>query len=116
MYVLGRKLPVCNCHVCFLCHILGWRLALVSVTVFFSQELLGLAEDTGASGQGLRFQEEPKGVRQGAHVLLSAPLGLHNSPPVNQFKRRKEGDDSQHKTKHCFNHASSNLLLGTFQS
>lgn len=47
----------------FLCHVLGRRLALVSVTVLFARELLVLAENTGASGQGLRFQEEPEWVR-----------------------------------------------------
>lgn len=63
VYVLGCKLPVCNCHVCFLCLVLGWLLVLMSVTVLFSQELLVLAENRGASGQGLGFQEKPEGVR-----------------------------------------------------
>lgn len=75
------SVPVCDYRVCFLCHILGWRFVLVSVTGLVSQELLVLAENTGASGQGLRFQEEPTGVRQGDHTLLSAPLGLPNSLP-----------------------------------
>lgn len=115
IYVLGRKLPVRNCHVCFLSLVLGWLLVLVCATVLFSQELLVLAENRGASGLG--FQEEPKGgldrVLTFSFQLLWASLILS---PVSQFERSEEGDDSQHKPKHCFNHAGSHLLLGMFQS
>jgi len=112
---LGRKLPVCSCHVCLLCLVLRWRFVLVAAADVFSQELWVRAENRGASGQGLGFQGETKRLRELMFwfQLLSASTIL--SPP-SQFKTGEERDDSRHKTEHGFKHASSNLLPGMFQS